>query len=158
MSVNVGSNKFKGCEFPLVVLNRYFRVEAEDPPLITVIRDDGGDPIFEVIRNVPQAANVRATKNPTGVITINDADGGFLYKLRPGSESTIVFGNVGGKELPVWIRDKEIRVGGTTIEANMMGGMAIGVMVSVTDDRVSIGMGVGKPTPAMRRWKAASAD
>jgi hypothetical protein len=127
---------------------QYVALEDGDPPKITVLRDDGGPlPVIEILRTVPQPG-VPAATNPTGVITITAADGSFRYKLRPASETSIIFGTI-GKEIDVRIRDREIVVGeGSKLQSSTV--MApVGLLVT----RESVALGAG-PTPAMERWMA----
>jgi hypothetical protein len=115
--VRFGGSKFSGfrrASVPLVFAGRYFVIEPGDgTPLVSVVREEEGELVFEVARNEPveDPPGVTVMKTPPGVVTVADATGGFLYKIRPGSETSVVFGKVaGGDDFSVKINDYEVVV------------------------------------------------
>src|SRR4051794_25229971 len=81
LMVTFGGNHFEGdFSVPLAFEGRYFIVEPGDPPLVTVVREVNGAPAFEVLKNEP--AGEQTSKTPVGIVTVGDAHGGFLYKVR----------------------------------------------------------------------------
>ena len=127
-----GGNTFTHFSVPLVYEGRYFLLEPGEPPLLTVFVLAGSTLEFEVLKNKPVGSTAcTAETNATGVVTVSARDGGkFVYKVRPGSETSIAFGKLDGGELPVKITDKNIQVGGMTIENNTFAGVMAGVVVS----------------------------
>ena len=124
-----GGNEFEGdFSVPLAFEGRYFILEPGDPePLVSVVREVDGAPEFEVLKNEP--VGDRASKTAAGVVTVGAASGGFLYKVRPGSETSVVFGTVSGEEIDVRISDREIRAGGITLQNNKFSGQMAGVLI-----------------------------
>lgn len=142
---NVGGNQFKNVTFPLVFEDRYFMLEASpEKDVWTVLQLKDGDLIIEVLKNEPhQNPSTEVTANPTGIITVSDKDSGkFLYKIRPESKSTSIFGSINGEETEIKITDKEIRVGTNSFQKNMVIGSSIGIMV---DKNGGMSMGGGLP-------------
>ena len=142
---NVGGNQFKNVTFPFVFEDRYFMLEASsEKDVWTVLQLKDGDLIIEVLKNEPhQNPSTEVTTNPTGIITVSDKDSGkFLYKIRPESKSTSIFGSINGEETEIKITDKEIRVGTNSFQKNMVIGLSVGIMV---DKNGGIGMGGGLP-------------
>ena len=142
---NVGSNQFKNVTFPLVFEDRYFMLEASpEKDVWTVLQLKDGDLIIEVLKNEPQQnPSTEVTTNPTGIITVSDKDSGkFLYKIRPESKNTSIFGSINGAETEIKITDKEIRVGTNSFQNNMVIGSSVGIMV---DKNGGMGMGGGLP-------------
>ena len=146
-----GGNHFDGdFSVPLAFDGRYFILEPGDPPLVTVVREVDGSPTFEVLKNEPVGDD--ATKTPAGIVTVGESGGGFLYKVRPASETSVVFGTVSGDEIDVRITDKQIRVGGITLENNTFSGRMAGVVVDADG-----GVGIGAPIPeTLVRWFGTS--
>jgi len=148
-----GGNEFTQFSVPLAFSNRYFILEPGKPPLITVLVEDEGRPAFEVLKNQPaETSRTVAAVNAAGIITVTDkANGKFLYKVRPGSETSVAFGTVTGGELSAQITDRSIRVGGLTLESNTFDGHMAGVLVDANG-----GIGVGAPIPAVvLKWLAS---
>ncbi len=142
---NIGSNQFKNVTFPLVFEDRYFMLEASpEKDVWTVLQLKDGDLIIEVLKNEPhQNPSTEVTTNPTGIITVSDKDSGkFLYKIRPGSKNTSIFGSINGAETEIKITDKEIRVGTNSFQNNMVIGSSVGIMV---DKKGGMSMGGGLP-------------
>jgi hypothetical protein len=141
-----GGSEFIGFSVPLVFSGRYFLLEPGEKPLLSVFVEQNGKPIFEVLKNKPARNQITdVTTNATGVVTITDKKTGkFLYKVRPGSETSIVFGKLDRGEIPARISDRLIQVGGITVEnCRFLGNMA-GVVVE-PDGSVRI----GAPIPAI---------
>jgi hypothetical protein len=140
---NVGSNKFDEVACPLVFENRYFLVDqsVEDPKW-TVLSLKDGDLIIEVLNNQPQKNKITEVEtNPTGIITVSDQKSDkFLYKIRPDSRSTSIFGSIRGEVTEIRITDKEIRVGTNVFRRNSVKNSPIGVLVH-NDGAVSLGGG-----------------
>lgn len=138
--VRFGGNEFSSFAVPLVFGGRYFVLEPGEPPQLTVFFEEGGSPLFEVLRNEP-VDNPRSetSRSPAGVITVVDrTTGGFLYKVRPGSETSVVFGRLGGGEVEARVSDKNLRIGGITLSNNTFDGAMAGVVVE-EDGAVRIG-------------------
>jgi hypothetical protein len=145
-----GGNEFTTFSVPLVFEGRYFVLEPGNPPLLTVFSEKDGKPVFEVLKNQPvENALARVSTNPTGVVTITDKiSGKFLYKIRPESEPSVVFGKLDGGEVPCRIADGSIQVGGAKVTSNVFDGQMAGVVV-----RFDGSIGVGAPIPlAVRHW------
>lgn len=130
--INIGSNKFDQVEIPLVFEDRYFLIEEQNGnDLWTVLTFADGNPVVEILRNEPQQnALSTASKNPTGIVTIADPNtGAFLYKLRPGSKNSSIFGSMNGQETEIKITDREIRIGTNVIQKSMIVGSPVGIKV-----------------------------
>ncbi len=141
-----GGNEFIGFSVPLVFEGRYFIMEPGNPPNITVVREIKGTPVFEVLKNEPSSnPSTDVSKTPPGIITISDKESGrFLYKIRPGSETSVAFGKLDGGEISATISDKKIQVGGVTLENNIFIGNMAGVIV-----RPDGSVGIGAPIPTL---------
>jgi hypothetical protein len=145
-----GGNEFTGFSVPLVFEGRYFIMEPSNPPLITVVMEKDGEPVFEVLKNKPVDNDVSNTStNPTGLVTVSDKETGkFLFKIRPGSETSVAFGKLDGGEISAKITDRNIQVGGITVENNQFHGAMAGVVV---DKNGGVGIGAGIP-PQVLQW------
>ena len=144
-----GGNEFTEFSVPLVFEGRYFVLEPGDTPSLSVFVERDGKPAFEVLHNEPSDGNpdVEVSKTPPGIVTISDSSG-FVYKVRPGSETGVMFGTLKGEELDVRITDKEIRVGTNVLQNNTFTGQMAGVVI-----RSDGGMGIGAPLPdIVRSW------
>lgn len=139
-----GGNEFTGFSVPLVFEGRYFIMEPGDPPKLTVVYEKDGEPIFEVLKNEPNNNPLsEVTKTTPGIVTVSDKSSGrFLYKIRPGSETSVAFGKLKGGEISARIIDRNIQVGGITLENNIFNGVMAGVIVN-SDGSV----GIGAPIP-----------
>ena len=139
-----GGNEFSSFSVPLVFDGRYFVLEPGDPTLLSVFVEREGKAIFEVLKN--KGVNNPATEvasNATGVLTVTDKTSGkFLYKVRPGSETSIAFGKIDGGEISAHISDRSIQVGGIKVENNQFHGAMAGVVVQANG-----GVGIGAPIP-----------
>jgi hypothetical protein len=156
--VRFGGNEFTAFAVPLVFGGRYFIVEAGDPPLVSVVVEQGGRLGFEVVKNEPgEADGIEARKTPAGIVTVSEPGGEFIYKVRPASETSVTFGRVRDEgELEARIGDARTKIvrhlpsGKTedvlTAERNMFHGPMAGIVVS---EDGSIGMGAPIP-PAIR--------
>lgn len=135
-----GGNEFRSFSVPLVFEGRYFVLEPGDPPLLSVFTECDGAIVFEVLKNQPVENLVTdVSTNPTGVVTVSAKGGGLLYKVRPGSETSIAFGRLGGGETPVRITDRSIEFGaGNKVTNRRFDGSMAGVVVH-PDGRVGIG-------------------
>ncbi len=115
---------------PLAFEGRYFILEPGNPPRISVVKEYEGSPVFEVVRNEPGDAPMsEAVKTPTGVVTVSDRTGKFLYKVRPREETSVVLGKADGSEVSVLITDRKIQVGVATIKNSAFNGEMAGVVV-----------------------------
>lgn len=142
--------RFGGCEFtdfsvPLVFEERYFIMEKGNPPLITVVMEVEGKPVFEILKNQPSANDVSDIAIDTaGIVTVSDrTTGKFLYKVFSGSATRVTFRKEDGGDCPVVVTDREIRIGGMVIENNPFRGAMGGVIV---DPEIGAGM-LGAPLP-----------
>lgn len=129
--VRFGGNEFSSFSVPLVFEDRYFVLEPGDPPLLTVFIERNGEPVFEVLKNDPKQNDIsEVTKSDAGIVTVSEKSSGrFLYKVRPGSETSIVFGRLNGEEISASITDRYIKVGDNTLENNKFVGNMAGVVV-----------------------------
>lgn len=145
-----GGNEFIGFSVPLVFKGRYFILESGNPTMITVFTEQDGRPVFEVLKNQPvENAITAVSMNPTGIVTVADKGSGiFLYKIRPGSETSVAFGKLDGGEISARISDRSIQVGGCTLENNRFNGNMAGVVVGPNDE---IGIGASIP-PLVLQW------
>jgi hypothetical protein len=156
--VRFGGNDFDSFAVPLAFGGRYFIVEAGDPPLVSVVVEQGAVLRFEVVKNEPgDADGVDARETPPGIVTVSAPGGGFIYKVRPASETSVTFGRLRDEgELEARITDARTKLvrhlpdGGTedvlTAERNMFHGPMAGIVVS---EDGTIGMGAPIP-PAIR--------
>ena len=144
-----GGNEFTDFSVPLVFEGRYFVIEPGNPPQITVVRDKGGEPVFEVLKNAPvENPNTTTSATPVGIVTVSDKiSGKFLYKIRPGSETSVTFGRLDGGEISARITDREIQVGGVTVANNKFVGTMAGVVV---DANGNVGIGAAIPLQVLR--------
>ena len=148
--VRFGGSEFINCSVPLVFEGRIFILEPGNPPMVTVVRDHGGQPVFEIKRNEPvENAYSVVSKSSAGIVTVGDrATGKFLYKIRPSSETSVVFGKIDGGETTVLISDKQIKVGEITLENCVFNGVGAGVVVGYDG---SVGIGAPLP-PTLLKW------
>lgn len=143
-----GGNEFINCSVPLTFAGRYFIVEPSDPePMISVIFEHHGKPEFEIFRNNPKENPwSKVSKTPPGTVAVADQTGRFLYKVRPGSETSIVFGTVEGEETSVVIKDPWIKIYSkkkeTILKNNVFNGIGAGVVVDENG-----GISIGSPIP-----------
>lgn len=138
----IGGSNFVNCSVPFAIKGRYFIVSQNIPPLFSVVREYNGKPLFEIINNQPvDNPYTNSEINSSGIITVSDKKSGkFLYKFRPDSETSIVFGSIEDGEITAKISDKKISVGGMTIEKSTI---QAPVGIIVTDE----GIGVGAQLP-----------
>jgi hypothetical protein len=139
-----GGNQFTGFSVPLVFMDRYFLLEPSNPPLLSVFVLVNGRPEFEVLKNKAVGTSVSdATTTPPGIVTVTDkATQRFLYKIRPASETSVVFGKLDGGEITAQITDKNIQVGSNIIQNNTFSGVMAGVIVDANG-----GVGIGASLP-----------
>jgi len=148
-----GGSEFINCSVPLAFEGRYFIVEPGTPEeLVSVVLDYNNNPIFEVLKNEPIDNPVTmVSKTPPGILTVTERQSGtFLYKIRPGSETSIVFGTIKGEEITVSVTDRQIKVGTNIIKNCVFNGVGAGVVIFKNGS-----MGIGAPIPeSLRRWFA----
>ena len=144
-----GGNEFTNFSVPLAFAGRYFILEPGNPPLVSVVLEHNGNPLFEIIKNQPTHNPVsQVSKTPAGIVTVSDETGKFLYKVRPGSETSVVFGKIDGGEISVHITDAYIKVGTDKIQNNLFVGTMAGVVVHEDG-----GFAIGAPIPpVLLRW------
>lgn len=137
--VEIGSNHFS-CPVPLALKGRYFLLESENPVILSVVFEHNGYPIVEILHNKPNDnAITEVSVTPPGIITVSDkTTGKFLYKVRPDSETSVVFGKISGGEETIKITDSKIMVGDSSFERNNILGFMVGIMVD-DDGRISVG-------------------
>ena len=132
-SINIGSNRFDNVAIPLVLDDRYFLLgEGSDGADVwTVFTFVDGQPLIEVLNNLPQQNSISVVEtNPTGIITVSDPKTGkFLYKIRPGTKRSSIFGTIQGKETEIKVLDREIRVGTNVFTQNTIVGFPVGIAV-----------------------------
>lgn len=148
--VRFGGSKFARCSVPFAFRGRYFIIEGEgDQTTVSVVVSRGGSPAFEVLRDEPgENAGSSVSRDGAGVVTVTDAvSGEFLYKVRPGSQATVVFGTAQGPELEARVDDERIVIRGRQGEevvdiikaANCsFDGVGAGVLVD-HDGKISMG-------------------
>lgn len=139
-----GGSTFINCSVPLAFEGRYFILEPGNPPFFSVVLEKDGKPVFEIKKNVPSENPITDVSiSGAGIITVSDkTTGKFLYKFRPESETSIVFGKIDGGEISAKISDKRIQVGGVTIENCTFNGVGAGIVVNKNG-----GFGIGAPVP-----------
>jgi hypothetical protein len=139
-----GGSTFINCSVPLAFKGRYFILEPGNPPSFSVVLEHNGAPIFEIKNNLPLDNPITdVSTSGAGIVTVSDkATGRFLYKFRPESETSIVFGKIDGGEISAKISDRRIQVGGATIENCTFNGFGAGIVVDENG-----GIGIGTPIP-----------
>lgn len=140
-----GGSTFINCSVPLAFKGRYFILEQGNPPCFSVILEHDGLPVFEIRKNEPLDNPITDVSiSSAGIITVSDkTTGKFLYKFRPESDTSIVFGKIDGGEISVKISDNRIQAGGVTLENCVFNGVGAGVLV---DEKG--GVGIGAPVPS----------
>jgi hypothetical protein len=130
----IGGNEFTDFMVPLSICDRYFILEPGNPdPRVSVMVIHEGNAAFEILRNQPIDNPLSTvTKTPPGILTIltvSDRESGrFLYKVRPTSETSVVFGTIEGEEMTVAISDRQIRINnGNTFENNGLHGIGLSI-------------------------------
>ena len=139
--INIGSNRFDKVAIPLIFKDRYFLLEDVDGNDVwTVLTFSKEEPIIEVLRNTPQQNSITTVEtNPTGIVTVSHpSTGAFLYKLRPGSKNSSIFGSISDEEAEIKITDREIRVGTNVFQNNKVSGFPVGIHIS-NDGGIAIG-------------------
>jgi len=139
-----GGSTFINCSVPLAFKGRFFILEPGDPPLFSVVLEYNGAPIFEIKRNIPSDNQITDVAiSASGIVAVSDKETGrFLYKFRPESETSIVFGKIDGGEISAKISDRRIQVGGIVIENCTFSGVEAGIVVDEHG-----GIGIGAPIP-----------
>lgn len=140
-----GGSEFTNCSIPLAFAGHYFILEPGTPnPLISIVIEHEGKPVFVVYRNEPKDSNLyNVTKTPPGITTVAEkSTGRFLYKVRPGSETSLVFGTIKGDKISAIITDRLIKVGGVQIENCVFNGVGAGIVVDEHG-----GVAIGCPIP-----------
>ena len=142
--LKIGNNVFENCLIPLVIEDRYFVMENSNNPLISVFFLKDGKPIFEIKENTPvDNPFTLVSKTSAGIITVAAKESNrFIYKIRPASETSIVFGNIVGDNLSVKINDRQIIVNTNIFERNMISNLPVGLTVKLNG---SISMGSQLP-------------
>lgn len=147
-NVNLGGNLYFGVPFPLVLADRFFNIYEDHGRMqVDVFRWDEGkrEAIYEVRGGQPLQENI--DRNPTGIVTFGDEEGGFLFKFRPKPGVSQIFGKVPSDgEVTVHISDKQLAVERgdqtiVTVERSQFSGFPIGVEVGADG---SVGMGVNR--------------
>ena len=147
-----GGSKFINCSVPLAFRGRYFILEPSTPPLISVVLDHNGQALFEIKQNKPYENPLTDVAiSGAGIITVSEkSTGKFLYKFRPESETSIIFGKIDGGEITAQISDKKIQVGGSTIENCTFNGVDAGIVV---DEKGGVSIGAPIPEALLRLFK-----
>src|SRR5437868_13102331 len=108
MAVNVGNNYFFGVPFPVVVADRFFHIYPQGKRFsVDVFRWDevAKTATYEVKASKPLQANIDT--NPTGIVTVADEQGAFLYKFRPDPGVSQIFGHIpASAEIEVRVYDR----------------------------------------------------
>lgn len=131
--VKLGGSEFVNCSVPLAFGQRYVILESGAPkPLVTVLVEHQGKLVAEVLKNEPQENPVsEVSKSGAGIVTVADREtGSFLYKVRPTSATSVLFGlRLGDEEIPVRVTDKLIEVGNRRVVNCVFDGVAVGVLL-----------------------------
>ena len=125
--------------------------------MLNVLHQTAAGLEWEIRDNQPGTTSVsEVSKTHPGIVTVTDrASGKFIYKLRPGSATSIVFGTLGGKDVECVIRDGSLSIGGVTLRSNQFQGGQVGVHLSSNG---ALGIGGGRlPEPIMRALRDARA-
>ncbi len=103
--------------------------------------------MFEVLKNRPMANGITdMNETSAGIVAVSKRSSGeFLYKVRPDSETSVVFGKLEGDTIDVKITDRYILIGGMRLENCEFRGVA-GVVVR-RDGTTAI----GAPVPEFLR-------
>lgn len=135
-----GGNEFTGFSVPLVFGDRCFILESADTPLLSVFIEVNGEAVFEVLKNMPIKNSIsNVIESAAGIVTVSDRnDGRFLYKVRPASKTSMVFGKLCKGEITARITDKQIQIGTITVKNNTFNGSMAGVIVH-DNGRVIVG-------------------
>lgn len=147
----IGGYEFADFSVPLVFEERYFIMEPGNPPLMTVMLNVKGEPVFEILKNRPiENDTSNTTSNALGVLTVSDKTSGKLfYKIRPDTETSITFGKLDGGECCAVISDEEIRLGGMVVKNKLFRNSLAGVVV---DPEIGMGM-IDVPLPqVVEQW------
>jgi hypothetical protein len=147
-----GGNEFTSFSVPLVFSGRYFLLEPGSPAHLSVFLEVGGTAVFEVLKNQPvENPYSDVAQSAAGIVTVTDRESGrFLYKVRPGSETSIAFGKLDGGEVSARIADTKLQVGGITLQSNVFDGVMAGLVVR---DDGGVAIGAALP-PVVRRLLA----
>jgi len=123
-------------------------LEAGQSPLVSVVLEVNGQPVFEVLKNRPIANGITdMSETSAGIIAVSKRGSGeFLYKIRPASETSVVFGKLEGGTIDVKITDRYILIGGIRLENNEFRGLMVGVALR-RDGTIAI----GAPVPEFLR-------
>src|SRR3989304_3994921 len=151
--VKFGGSEFIDCSVPLAFAGRYFILEPDPSgPLLSVVLDYQGKPLFEVYKNEPMENPVsNVSKTSPGIVAVADKKtNSFLYKVRPGSETSVVFGTIRGEEISASVTDRQISVGGITIQNCVFNGVGAGIVV---DENGGGGIGGSIPQTLLQLFK-----
>jgi len=140
-----GGNEFLNYSIPVVFEGRYFILEPGDISTISVVVEKDGKPVFEILKNEPVTNELtNVSKTSVGIITVSDKrTDKFLYKVRPASETSVVFGKIDGTEISINISDKKILVGSNSFENNTFYGNIAGIVV-YPDGNIMVGTSIPK--------------
>ena len=131
-AVTIGSDHFVDVVVPLVLDDRFFLLEERDGTDIwTVFTFRGGEPVVEILRNEPKDNPLSTVRtNPAGIMTVSDPHSGkLLYRIRPGSRRSTIFGVIGSQETEIEVLDREVRIGTSVFKHNIVAGLDVGVEV-----------------------------
>ena len=144
--VKFGGSEFVNCSVPLAFGGRYFILKSGPPnTLLSVVLEYQGQLVSEVLKNEPQENPVsKVSKSGAGIVTVVDRKTDrFLYKVRPDSETSVVFApRLCQEEVSVSVTDSEIKVGTSTVKNCRFNGVDAGVVVNEDGS-----WGLGCPIP-----------
>ena len=137
------ANSQLNCSVPFGFLGRYLIWEPGDIPLISVVVEHEGNLIFEIFKNKPNRNQLtKVIRSTPGIIIVSDKTSNkFIYKIRPSSETSIVFGTLSSGYITAAVSNEVIKVDANTFTTNMYQGFGVGIIV--TED----GIGTGAPLP-----------
>jgi hypothetical protein len=159
MAVNIGNNFFFGVPFPVVVADLFFNIYPAGKRFsVDIFRwdDKAKTATYEVKASQPLKENIES--NPTGIVTVADDAGTFLFKFRPKPGVSQIFGKIPATgEIEVRVSDRSITVTRegkpmATLERNQFSGMPIGVQVFADG---GLAIGVNALPEGMRLVKAS---
>lgn len=151
--VRFGGNEFINCSIPLAFGGRYFILEpGNETPMLSVVLEHQGKPFFEIFKNEPHDNPISdVSKTPPGIVAVTDKNTKrFIYKVRPGSETSIVFGSIQSGEISVVITDKYILVNDNKFSNCVVDGCSACIVV---DENGGIGFGAPLPASLLRLFE-----
>ena len=145
MEYKFGGQTFRNCAVPAIVGDRVIVVEpGRGDPLVSVLaKGADGKATAEVLRNRPgdPTTDVNVSES-TGIVSVaaKSGSGTWLYKVRPGSTTSITFGSLAVGERQLRIRDRTLTVldgggkGVAGLEGLAIDGFPVGVYLGASGE------------------------